>query len=88
MFVFIFIFSGGLAAFVPHLELLITLIGAFASSGLALIFPPIIEIITYSAEGENLSWLSFIKNIFIILIGLVGFVTGTYTSVRDIIKTL
>lgn len=74
-----------LALFVPYLELLITLIGAFASSGLALIFPPLIEIVTYSAEGEKLSWIVFMKDIFIILIGVLGFVTGTYTSIADII---
>lgn len=84
-YVDIFLISGILALFVPYLELLITLIGAFASSGLALIFPPLIEIVTYSAEGEKLSWIVFMKDIFIILIGVLGFVTGTYTSISDII---
>lgn len=84
----IILFLSGLAAFVPHLELLITLIGAFASSGLALIFPPLIEILTYSAEGEHLSWIVVTKDVSIIIIGLLGFITGTYTSMRDIIHTL
>eukprot|EP00106_Octopus_bimaculoides_P018065 XP_014785507.1 PREDICTED: proton-coupled amino acid transporter 1-like [Octopus bimaculoides] len=76
----------GFASCIPHLDLLIALIGAFASSGLALIFPPIIEMITYSAEGEQLTKLTIAKNIFILIIGLTGFVTGTYSSVKEIIN--
>ncbi|XP_036369659.1 proton-coupled amino acid transporter 1 isoform X1 [Octopus sinensis] len=76
----------GFASCIPHLDLLIALIGAFASSGLALIFPPIIEMITYSAEGEQLTKLTIAKNIFILFIGVTGFVTGTYTSVKEIIN--
>ncbi|GAB1603777.1 proton-coupled amino acid transporter 1-like isoform X1 [Argonauta hians] len=76
----------GFAIIVPHLDLLISLIGAFASSGLALIFPPLIEVLTYSAEGETLSRLVIVKNVFIFLVGVIGFITGTYSSVMEIIN--
>lgn len=69
---------------VPHLDLLISLIGALASSSLALMLPPIIEIITYSAEGEILYKRTIIKNVLIICFGVLGFLTGTYSSLKAI----
>ncbi|XP_060581839.1 proton-coupled amino acid transporter 2-like isoform X2 [Ruditapes philippinarum] len=72
----------GLSALVPHLDLLISLIGAFASSFLALILPATIHLVTF-----KLNKLAIIKDVIIILLGLVGFVTGTYTSLAAIAKT-
>lgn len=72
----------GLSALIPHLDLLISLVGAFASSFLALIFPALIELVTF-----HCSCLTWTKNIVFILIGLVGFLTGTYSSIVEIAKT-
>ncbi|KAL4229730.1 hypothetical protein ACF0H5_010119 [Mactra antiquata] len=72
----------GLSSLVPHLDLLISLIGAFASSFLALIFPAVIECVTFGPKKSLL-----LKNLVIILIGLVGFGTGTYSSMSEIVKT-
>ncbi|KAK3099906.1 hypothetical protein FSP39_011600, partial [Pinctada imbricata] len=87
----IVIFTAGVAMVVPHLDLLISLVGAFASSSLALIIPPIIELITYSAPNEKLSsisnFLMWSKNIILMIFGLVGFATGTYTTLDEIIKS-
>ncbi|CAG2207895.1 PAT [Mytilus edulis] len=77
----------GVAAVVPHLDLLISLIGAFASCALALMLPPIIEMLTLSMEHGQLPWWKLIKDILIVLFGFVGFATGTYSAVREIIKT-
>ncbi|XP_060064424.1 proton-coupled amino acid transporter 1-like [Ylistrum balloti] len=77
----------GIAMVVPHLDLMISLVGSLASSSLALMFPPLIEIITYSAEGERLSVISVIKNLLIILLGIVGFATGTFSAMQEIIRT-
>ena len=77
-----FDFSGGLSAAIPHLDLLISLIGALASSFLALIMPAVIELVTF--QPGKLSWL---KNIGIITLGLIGFGTGTVTSLIEIVKT-
>ncbi|XP_060581832.1 proton-coupled amino acid transporter 1-like [Ruditapes philippinarum] len=72
----------GLSALVPHLDLLIALIGACESSFLALILPAVIEITTFDCK-KNVK----IKNGIFIILGLVGCVTGTYSSLLEIIKT-
>ncbi|ETN64851.1 amino acid transporter [Anopheles darlingi] len=76
-----------IAKFVPSLGLFISLIGAFCSTALALIFPPIIELIVgYSAPNERPSGWLLAKNICILLLAVLGFVTGTYESVSKIIE--
>lgn len=77
------IFICGLSALVPHLDLLISLIGAFASSFLALIFPAVLEIATFNCGKVTLA-----KDWFIVLMGFVGFVTGTYASLVEIVDAL
>jgi proton-coupled amino acid transporter len=72
---------------VPHLDLLISLIGAFASCALALMLPPIIELLTLSVEQGQLPWWKVLKDILIIVFGLIGFIIGTWTSLQEIIKT-
>lgn len=80
-FVNVFLVSGGLSTLIPHLDLLISLVGAFASSFLALMFPPMIEMLTFQCGP-----ITKLKNILIITIGFVGFVTGTYSSMKEIIN--
>ncbi|KAH9396115.1 hypothetical protein TYRP_019862, partial [Tyrophagus putrescentiae] len=77
-----------LAALVPKIELFIPLVGALSSSCLALIFPPIIDLCV-RWEEEDISyrrwvWL-FSKNVFIFLLGIFGFFTGTFASVENIV---
>lgn len=71
---------------IPHLDLLIALIGALASSSLALIFPPIIELLTLSAEGNRPSVLIIVKDVAIMLLGLLGCITGTYAAILGIVN--
>lgn len=87
-----------MAAIIPRLDLFISLVGALASSCLALIFPPLIDLATdwdeEEDDGESMSsstisksrfwWCC--KNFTICLFGVIGFVTGTYASMNDIIK--
>ena len=81
------LFAAGFALSIPKLDLFISLIGAFASSLLAIIFPPILEIMVFYKEPEpcwqKMSWI--IKSLFILLVGLLGFATGTYTSIKAIV---
>ncbi|CAG5130944.1 unnamed protein product, partial [Candidula unifasciata] len=76
----------GFSLAVPHLDLLISLIGAFASSSLGLILPVVIEVITLSAEDEKLPKYLILKNVLIFLFGLTGCAIGTYTSLRSIVE--
>lgn len=73
------------AALIPNLSGIISLVGAFSSSGLALIFPPVIEIMTFWPDqlGKH-NWVLW-KDILIILFGLTGFVFGTITSVKNLL---
>lgn len=70
----------------PDLELIISLVGAFSSSTLALIFPPIIEIITFWPHGLGKNnWLLW-KDLGIMLFGILGFVFGTYASLEQMVN--
>lgn len=75
------------AVLIPHLDLLISLIGALASSSLAAILPAFIEFITLSVEKGGVSPVVIAKDVFLFLVGLLGCVTGTYASVQAIVKT-
>jgi proton-coupled amino acid transporter len=78
-----------LATAIPNLGAVISLVGAVSSSTLALIFPPLIEIITFwPTDGEQKinRWL-LAKNLFIMLFGVLGFGFGTYTSIENIINS-
>ncbi|XP_068201426.1 proton-coupled amino acid transporter-like protein CG1139 [Palaemon carinicauda] len=70
------------AAAIPNIGLFISLVGAVASSTLAIIFPPIIEMVTF---WPRLSNLTLLKCISILLFGIFCFISGTYASVTAII---
>ncbi|XP_062856680.1 proton-coupled amino acid transporter 1 [Trichomycterus rosablanca] len=73
-----------LAILIPELDLVISLVGSVSSSALALIFPPILHMLTFHTDGISV-WV-VIKNMVISFIGLVGFVAGTYISIVEIIQ--
>ncbi|XP_014209772.1 proton-coupled amino acid transporter 1 isoform X2 [Copidosoma floridanum] len=74
-----------LAAAIPQLGLFISLVGAVSSTALALLFPPIIEIVVCWQNATLDKW-TIGKDICILVIGLLGCVTGTYESVTQIVK--
>lgn len=75
-----------LAAAIPNLGAVISLVGAFSSSALALIFPPLIEIVTFwPTKFRSKVWM-FWKDVAIILFGFFGFLVGSYVSILNIIN--
>ncbi|XP_034950384.1 proton-coupled amino acid transporter-like protein CG1139 [Chelonus insularis] len=74
-----------LAEVIPNLGLFISLIGALSSTALALLFPPIIELVVCS-QNDTLSGFKLTKDLFMLLIGFLGFLTGTYESMTAIIR--
>jgi amino acid permease len=81
------LFTFLLAIKVPRIDLFISLVGAVASSTLAIIIPPFMDFVVFW-HGPNKSMLRCIKNVSIILFGIYIFISGTYVSVNDIIKYL
>lgn len=78
------IFTFVLAILVPRIDLFISLIGAVASSTLAIIVPASIDILIFWPKAGYPKKKLF-KDIFIILFGIYIFVAGTYTSIHNII---
>ncbi|XP_071522232.1 neutral amino acid uniporter 4-like [Panulirus ornatus] len=72
-----------LAAAIPNIGLFISLVGAVSSSALAIIFPPIIEIVTF---WPRVTKMTMIKCTGIFIFGMACFVTGAYASVEAIIE--
>ena len=77
------------AALVPDLSLVISLVGAVSSSMLALIMPPIIHLVVCSSRSGlgPFNWILW-KDLFVIAFGLVGFATGTWASINQIIDAM
>lgn len=91
--VLFWVVSFALALFIPHLAEFIGLIGAFGCSYLALILPPVVDLLcrygnTTNAEKNKCGkfyWI-LVKNVVILLIGIAGFCIGTFFSVSDIVE--
>lgn len=77
-----------LAIAIPRLGLFISLFGALCLSALGIAFPAIIEICVLWPENDfGPLKVILIKNILLILFGLLGLVVGTYVSIVDIVKS-
>ena len=81
-----------LAIVIPFLDDLISLLGAVASSSLALTFPALIDLFTHwHIKHQKFLYIFprpvwICKNLFIILLGVLGCVCGTLASVYSIVE--
>jgi amino acid permease len=71
-----------LAAAIPQLGLVISLVGSLGSGGLALVLPPLLAI----KELRKTFSLQLVVDGFICVFGIVGSVAGTYVAVKSIIE--
>ncbi|XP_047741403.1 proton-coupled amino acid transporter 4 [Hyalella azteca] len=76
-----------LAALIPNIGLFINLVGAVSSSTLAIIFPPIVHLVTIWPETGRYNYIA-VKAVALVAFGLLGFVTGSYASVVAIVNYL
>ena len=86
-------FTYALAASVPCLSEIFSLVGAFTGSSLSILIPAIIDMITFipvhhqNGHKGKLVFL-LVKNGLILVVGFAGFFIGTYTSVAQIADKL
>lgn len=80
------LFTFSVALLVPDLGLLISLIGAVCSTSLALVFPVIIEYLVLTRNDEPLVIATLFKIILLLSLAVVGFFSGGYESIRQIIQ--
>ncbi|KAG5307196.1 PREDICTED: proton-coupled amino acid transporter 1-like [Acromyrmex echinatior] len=77
-----------LAIAIPRLGLFISLFGALCLSALGIAFPAIIDICVSWPENDFGPFkIMLIKNLLLIVFGLLGLVVGTYVSIVEIIKS-
>lgn len=74
------------AILIPQLDLLLSLIGAVCSTVLALVLPPIMEFIIMPCDNKFTWWWITFKNSIILILALLGFLTGGYESLTAIFK--
>ncbi|CAF3648840.1 unnamed protein product [Rotaria socialis] len=76
------------AALIPNIGLVISLVGAVASTALSVILPPICETITFwSNKLGRFKW-QLILNLLIIMFGVYVFIAGTTLSMSNIVACI
>jgi len=81
------VFTLGLAATVPWLDLLVSLLGAVKMSTLSLMAPALIDAAAnWNSDNKPTFIFRSLKNIFVFSIGFLACVIGTYISLQDIIR--
>jgi solute carrier family 36 (proton-coupled amino acid transporter) len=76
-----------IAELVPNLDLLLSLVGSVCSTLLALVLPVVTEFAVITGEDETFSRFGLFKNSIILLISILGFLSGAYESLSRIFMT-
>jgi solute carrier family 36 (proton-coupled amino acid transporter) len=84
--IFMVLVTFTVALLVPNLGLLISLIGAVCSTSLALVFPTIIEYLVVTRDDGSIGFLNRLKMVLILLLAIVGFLSGGRESVKQIMN--
>lgn len=80
-----------IAILVPHLDKIISLIGALCATALALFFPVLCQLVlAYGSEDRADYPTAFVlaKNGFIIAFAIFGMITGTYESINGLVHVM
>ena len=77
------LFTAGLAAGVPQLDLMVSLAGSFTACVLALMIPPAMDMAIMHAD-DNYPPLRVFLACVVVVIGLVGLVGGTGATLLEI----
>ncbi|XP_054265819.1 proton-coupled amino acid transporter-like protein pathetic isoform X2 [Macrosteles quadrilineatus] len=78
------------ASIVPELEPFVGLVGAICYSTLGLLFPALIELVTFWEDPDYMGpcrWVLY-KNLFLVLMWLVALTAGTQASIATILESL
>lgn len=74
-----------IAIAIPDIGPFMTLVGAICLSTLGLMFPAIIEVVTYWDDpGMGVLYWRLWKNILSALFGVVALLTGTYVAIKEL----
>nr|VZI23537.1 unnamed protein product [Spirometra erinaceieuropaei] len=85
------LFTYIIAMAVPHLDLMVSLLGAVSSSMLALIIPPLLEMVHLWPDRDTIPrfWLTVVlKHTVLTLIGIFSLFSGTLATIIQISRTL
>ena len=84
---FLFLFIVAIAVSVPQLGNSIALVGSLAGSAVLFVFPALLHLlVVWKDRGLFITRLVIAKDIFIMVIGVIGAVVGTYQSLAAIIR--
>ena len=84
---FSFVFVVAIAVSVPQLGNSIALVGSLAGSAVLFVFPALLHLLVVWKDRDLLATrLSIAKDIFIMVIGTLGAIVGTYESIAAIIR--
>ncbi|KAK4872816.1 hypothetical protein RN001_014845 [Aquatica leii] len=77
-----------LGLFIPLLGLFISLFGAFCLSALGIAFPAIMDICVKWPDQLGYKYWILIKDVLLILLGVLGLLSGSYSAIAEIVRKL